>query len=733
MKRSFTILTFLCALTLMTTAAWGQGVFTAYSQNFDGSGSLPAGWTADAGTGTWSLAATSGSNIYSGASGVNNVVVTNGATLATYNLTANASISTVGYTGITVIWGARRTSTFTETVTFAWSTDGSTWNTAAYTEVTGNSTWALINAGTAISLPVGAEGAANLQFRWTITQLNNSGTYRIDDFKVQGTRALRDGDGSATLSNAFGSGVLNTSVIFPKNTAGQSVQLTLTGSSAGTLTKVSVAIPYQWGWSGNGADVSTTGDGASLTNQVVTGAGTNGNPYVITYDGGITNAAIGKITISNLTTPNITVVTDNGNFAFVVLTAVASGTLTSITSQPVAYVIIPMSNIRNQSGGVPVLNNNIVVVEGVATVASGVFSASNLQSYFQDATGGVNLFYSSTGVTITEGNDYIAKGTITQFNGNTEVVASSTTDIKDNGASTMPAYQVVTVATLNASPESYEGKYIAVQNLTRSTGVWPTSAGAAGSGVTLVFTDGTNNLNVFVDYDTDVDGNAEPSWPKDIKGIFYQSASTPTYILTPRHFAQDIATAGSLPVELTSFTATGTHSGAVLAWKTATEKNNFGFNIERRTVGSSVWSKIGFVAGHGTSNVANSYTYADAKVAAGTYAYRVAQVDNDGTVKTYNESEVTVGAAAKVLTLGNYPNPFNPTTTFEFSVPNDGMTTVKIYNVLGQEVLTAFSGEVKAGTYQHATFDGSKFSSGVYFYAIENNGQHMVKKMLMMK
>jgi hypothetical protein len=188
-----------------------------------------------------------------------------------------------------------------------------------------------------------------------------------------------------------------------------------------------------------------------------------------------------------------------------------------------------------------------------------------------------------------------------------------------------------------------------------------------------------------------------------------------------------------LPVELASFTATGTRNGTVLAWKTATEKNNYGFNIERRTVGSNVWNNVGFVAGHGTSNVMNSYNYADANITAGSYAYRVAQVDNDGVVKTYNESEVTVGAAAKVLTLSNYPNPFNPTTTFEFSVPNDGMTTVKIFNVLGQEVVTAFSGEVKAGQFNHATFDGSKFSSGVYFYSVENNGQRIIKKMLMMK
>ncbi len=203
--------------------------------------------------------------------------------------------------------------------------------------------------------------------------------------------------------------------------------------------------------------------------------------------------------------------------------------------------------------------------------------------------------------------------------------------------------------------------------------------------------------------------------------------------------------ASALPVELTSFTATGTHNGAMLVWKTATEKNNYGFNIERRVVNSQTsppyqggdvrggWSKVGFVAGHGTSNSANSYSYADANVSAGTYAYRIAQIDNDGTVKTYNESEVTVGAAAKILSLCNYPNPFNPTTTVEFTVPTDGMTTVKIYNILGQEVVTAFRGDVKAGQYQHATFDGSKLSSGVYFYSIENNGQRMVKKMLMMK
>ena len=206
-----------------------------------------------------------------------------------------------------------------------------------------------------------------------------------------------------------------------------------------------------------------------------------------------------------------------------------------------------------------------------------------------------------------------------------------------------------------------------------------------------------------------------------------------TRLPSDRTIASTAAPNGALPVELTSFTVSGTRTGAMLVWKTATEKNNYGFNIERRTVGGSVWSNVGFVAGHGTSNIENSYSYADANVASGTYAYRISQIDNDGTVKTYNESQVSIGATAKVMSLSNYPNPFNPTTTFEFSVPNDGFTTVKIYNVLGQEVLTAFSGAMKAGELQHATFNGTKFSSGVYFYTIENNGQQMVKKMMMLK
>jgi pectin methylesterase-like acyl-CoA thioesterase len=219
-----------------------------------------------------------------------------------------------------------------------------------------------------------------------------------------------------------------------------------------------------------------------------------------------------------------------------------------------------------------------------------------------------------------------------------------------------------------------------------------------------------------------------------LTNIFARNAANSSLILYDWY--PSLAPAGEdvpLPVELTSFAATAIKSGAMLTWKTATEKNNYGFNVERRAVGTSAWTKLSFVAGNGTSNTAHSYSYVDTKVNAGTYVYRIAQVDNDGSMAYSNEAQVAVGVAAKILTLANYPNPFNPTTTIQFSVPNDGKAVVKIYNVLGQEMVTAFSGDVKAGQYNQATFDGAKFSSGVYFYTIESSNQRMVKKMMLLK
>jgi hypothetical protein len=80
----------------------------------------------------------------------------------------------------------------------------------------------------------------------------------------------------------------------------------------------------------------------------------------------------------------------------------------------------------------------------------------------------------------------------------------------------------------------------------------------------------------------------------------------------------------------------------------------------------------------------------------------------------------------------NYPNPFNPATTISYSIPKAGNVTLKVFNVLGQEVKTLANGFQQAGKYT-VTFDASSLTSGVYFYSISSENYNQVKKMLLLK
>lgn len=80
----------------------------------------------------------------------------------------------------------------------------------------------------------------------------------------------------------------------------------------------------------------------------------------------------------------------------------------------------------------------------------------------------------------------------------------------------------------------------------------------------------------------------------------------------------------------------------------------------------------------------------------------------------------------------NYPNPFNPTTTIEFSIKEAGNYSLKVYDMLGQEVATLINNSINAGTYKVA-FDASKLSSGIYIYRLSGNNINLTKKMILTK
>ncbi|NLT49337.1 MAG: T9SS type A sorting domain-containing protein [Ignavibacteria bacterium] len=190
---------------------------------------------------------------------------------------------------------------------------------------------------------------------------------------------------------------------------------------------------------------------------------------------------------------------------------------------------------------------------------------------------------------------------------------------------------------------------------------------------------------------------------------------------------------GSLPVELTTFSADYNSGGISLNWTTATEVNNHGFAVERSTV-KGEWLEVGFIAGAGNSNSPKVYSFTDNTPAASTtLSYRLKQIDLNGSF-TYSK-EITVDAAALPSEYSleqNYPNPFNPTTTISYQLPMNSMVTLKVYNVLGKIVAELVNENQGAGNYE-VTFDASQLSSGIYFYQIQAGEYIAAQKMILMK
>jgi hypothetical protein len=187
-----------------------------------------------------------------------------------------------------------------------------------------------------------------------------------------------------------------------------------------------------------------------------------------------------------------------------------------------------------------------------------------------------------------------------------------------------------------------------------------------------------------------------------------------------------------VPVELKSFTATVNNSGqVVLNWTTATEINNQMFQIERKLVGDN-FEKIGHVPGFGTTTEPKSYSFIDEDVSAGTYDYRLKQIDFNGAFEYSNEIEVVVSSPVEFALGQNYPNPFNPTTKIEYSVPATGNVKLTIHNLIGEEVALLVNGQVEAGFYE-TTFDAFNLPSGMYLYKLQAGNLIEIKKMILVK
>lgn len=196
-----------------------------------------------------------------------------------------------------------------------------------------------------------------------------------------------------------------------------------------------------------------------------------------------------------------------------------------------------------------------------------------------------------------------------------------------------------------------------------------------------------------------------------------------------------VGTVEILPVELVSFTASHSGTNVELRWSTASEINNAGFQVERKVINAnetSAWAAIGYKDGFGTTTEKKDYIFMDniSGINATSIAYRLKQLDFDGSFE-YSEEVLVENIAPEFFSLNqNYPNPFNPRTWISFNLPVENHVSIKVFSALGEFVTELHNGILPAGGHS-IEFDAKNLTSGTYYAVFSLGSGEIVKSIKM--
>jgi autotransporter-associated beta strand protein len=741
----FFIATTLC---LLAVNAWGQlywntngssANWTAANWSFTGSAPFTTAWNDN----TDAVFGANSSVTFVDGTKIGNVTVNDGftVTVTQAGTLTTSSISTIYVgTGSTLTWTGQA---MASTNGFIKSGSG-TWNIGSVTTpYTGGFT---LNAGTVSVTSTGTcslgSGAltingGTLSSTGTKTFANTSITIR-GDFAVSGTGTstytcpVDLGASSRTITNSTTSGSRTFSgIISGSIDAG----LTFVGSGGGTIDITGTSNTFSGNITVTGAEVTFASDGSlgavpgsvTANNIVIDGGRLTLIPpastsYTLNANRGIQIGATANTSISVKTGISVTY---NG------VIADKPSTVGAWAKQGAAIVIL--GGVSTYSGATSI-NNGIVQLSGGSnrlptgtTINVGQASSTNLgtfdlDGYNQEIAGLV----STTGI-----NASINKNTVTSSSPATLTISGSGTYSYGSGTAANSGIITGSISLVKTG----SGKQT-LGDANTYTGLTTVSGGTLqlsySSGNTIPATD-----NIVINSG----GTLEVSSNQTVNNLTLNSGGTLTIdagvtLDVTGTFTKNGGTINNsgtlLPVEMTSFTATVQKTSALLAWSTATEVDNYGFEIERRAIPSNVWAKAGFVAGSGTSNAPHKYSFTDAALAAGSYAYRLKQIDNNGAFKYSQEAQIAIVTPEVFALNQNFPNPFNPTTEISYQLPVTGYVSLKVYDILGREVATLVD-EVKSAGYQSVDFNASALSSGTYFYRITAGAFTQSKQMMFVK
>jgi len=199
----------------------------------------------------------------------------------------------------------------------------------------------------------------------------------------------------------------------------------------------------------------------------------------------------------------------------------------------------------------------------------------------------------------------------------------------------------------------------------------------------------------------------------------------------------------ALPILMSNmYTEVSAEKGVTIFWNTESEVNTAGYYVWRKAEEAAEYMIVttDIIPSIGTGSSGNRYSYSDINVKEGIrYYYKIQELSLSGESSFFGPIEVMgVDVIPQTFNLeANYPNPFNPETTFWYDVPEESQVTIKVYSLLGREVTTLFDGYKPAGRFE-LKWDGrdelgERVSSGIYILRMQAGTFSKVRKMTLVR
>jgi flagellar hook assembly protein FlgD len=498
----------------------------------------------------------------------------------------------------------------------------------------------------------------------------------------------------------------------------------------------------------------------------ITGLNTATPAKVLAYADRQNNASITHSDISVDAAGNVVYLENSDEETAVISPPTGSNNFTtpgSFSLKVVNSISISQARIDANNDFIPDSLGKTVTVVG--TVNSVNFQGTaNFQYMIQDDSAGIEMFQYGSGPVLHMGDRVVVTGLIAQYRGTTEIEpANPNTDVilldSNNVLTPIP----LTISQLLSNGEKYESRLVKISGIAKmsTSPAWP----ATGSDANMKFWDGWDSLLVRIDKDApNLSGTTEPTYPVNVTGVVTQFTSSASvyndgYQLSPND-STDFVSSGNVtpnphyalltPTNGSTIVLDSAAQSVTFSWKKAVDLNGDALIYQWNPIGGSAVLSAGsgadtFVVRTGAQLAAFLGTHdtvtlkwtSKVKDASPTI---VSNVDTSSVILV--RGTITGVALSDLLPKEyalsqNFPNPFNPTTTIRFALPNDAKVSLKVYDMLGREVRTLIDGNLHVG-YQEVMWDGRnnagiQVASGMYIYRITAGSFVSSKKMLLLK